>query len=527
MTTTLPQLISEAARKFGDEEAIVAPDVRMSFNDIDSLSDQVAKGLVAAGVKRGDHVGLCAGNSARWLVVFFGIVKVGAVCVPINTRLKADEIRYQLGQARVRLLFLAGRVLSSDLLAMFDDVARGMAVGFPQADLPSLETVVLVDNAAHPSCTDFGAFVARGREHALPPPPLPDDPALIQYTSGTTSLPKGAVLHHDSIVRNAVAVADRIGMKRGDRYLSPRPFFHVAGMTLAIVLSMHVGAVLVTMTRFTTEDALALMEAESCSHFSGNDTMFLMLLSHPEAAARLSLRGGWAAATPTIVERAMSELGAEDLVVAYGLSETSPNVAVSDYRDPREDRIAGWMRPHDGLDVRIADPDTGTELASGNRGEIQVRGWTVMSEYFDKPDETARALTPDGFLRTGDVGEMREDGRIRFVGRMKEIIRVGGENVSPAEIENVLNGHAGIAQAQVVGVPDPRLIEVPAAYIVLKPDVDLTIEAIEAWVRPRLAGFKQPRHFALVASFEDLGMTASGKVQKAKLANDAKQRFRL
>lgn len=521
---TLAGIVADAARRFGEAEALVAPDGRASFAALDRESSRIARALAAAGIGPGDQIGICAGNSVRWVTLFYGIAKAGAVSVPINTRLKPGEIGYQLRQAKVRLLFLADALLSIDFVTLFGAVAKGMAGGFPQADLPELRQVVLLGARTAPHCTGFSAFLEAGEGHALPAPPGPDAPALIQFTSGTTSLPKGAVLAHASLVRNAQAVAARMGLGPGDRYLSARPFFHVAGTTLSIVLSAAVGATLVTMTRFLAEDAVALAEAERCTYFSGNDTMFLMLLDRPDAREKCRFTGGWAAASPVIVERAMDELGARDLVVAYGLSEASPNVAVSDRGDAREDRIAGWMRPHAGLKVRIAAED-GTSSPPGVPGEIQVRGWSVMQGYFDKPEETARSFSPDGYLRTGDLGVMRADGRLRFVGRLKDIIRVGGENVSPGEIEEVLLTHPQIAQAQVVGVPDPRLVEVPAAYLVLKHGASQSAEAIGSWARERLAGFKLPRHLVVVDSFDDLGMTASGKVQKNKLREDALTRF--
>ena len=523
---TLANLIQQAAKRYGDTEAIIAADGRMSYAQIDRDSNIVARALAAAGITKGDHVGICAGNTGQWATLFYGIAKAGAVCVPINTRLKPAEIRYQLDQAKVKLLFLADRLLSIDFIGLFEDVARGMTGGYPQPDLPNLLEVILLGEGRHPHCRAIAEFLACGAdENSMPVPPGEDDIALIQYTSGTTSLPKGAMLTHQAMVRNAAAVAGRMGLARDDRYLSARPFFHVAGTTLSIAASAAVGATLVTMLRFTAEDAVALMETEACTHFSGNDTMFLMLLERDGARQKSHLRGGWAAASPPVIERAVSELGARDLVVAYGLSEASPNVAMSDRNDAITDRIAGWMHPHAGLEVRIGDPRTGRNLPAGQRGEIQVRGWTVMRGYFDKPEETATALGEDGFLRTGDVGVMAEDGRIRFLGRLKEIIRVGGENVSPGEIEDVLLTHPAIAQAQVVGMPDPRLIEVPVAYVVPKRGVALQADQLLAWARTQMAGYKVPRHIAIIDSFEPLGLTASGKVQKARLKDDAAERF--
>ncbi|WP_116654931.1 AMP-binding protein [Pelagibacterium sediminicola] len=522
---TLAELIRDAARRFGDAEAIVGVDGRLNYARIDRESDRIASALGAAGIKKGDHVGICAGNTGQWVTLFYGIAKAGAVCVPINTRLKPAEIRYQLAQARVRLLFLADRLLSIDFLTVFQDVAHGMTSGYPQSDLPHLQDVVLLGERNHPHCRGLADFLGQGTGAPVPASPGPGDVALIQYTSGTTSQPKGAMLTHGSMVRNAAAVASRMGLEVGHRYLSARPFFHVAGTTLSIAASAVVGATLVTMLRFTAEDAVILMDTERCTHFSGNDTMFLMLLEREDAHSKSRLIGGWAAASPAVIERAVSELGARNMVVAYGLSEASPNVAISDCQDPLPDRIAGWMRPHEGLEVCIADPENGLPLPAGQSGEIRVRGWTVMQGYFDKPRETAATLGEDGFLRTGDMGVMAEDGRIRFLGRLKEIIRVGGENVSPGEIEDVLLNHPDIAQAQVVGMPDPRLIEIPVAYVIPRNGVALDPGQILAWAKTQLAGFKLPRHIAVIDSFEPLGLTASGKVQKARLRLDAAQRF--
>src|SRR5690606_22191782 len=414
---TLAQLICNAARLYPDHEAVVAADGRFTYGQIDAESDKVARALAAAGIEKGDHVGICAGNTGLWVKLFYGIAKAGAVAVPINTRLKPSEIQYQLDQAKVKLLFLADRLLNIDFLTLFDEVATGFARGFPQDDLPFLRKVVVLGEASHPHCMPYSKFIAQGEGTSLPAEPGPRDPTLIQYTSGTTSLPKGALLAHESMVRNAGAVATRMGLEQHHRYLSARPFFHVAGTTLSIAASATIGATLVTMTRFVADDALTLMEQENCTHFSGNDTMFLMLLERPDARAKSRLTGGWAAASPAVIEQAVEQLGAKDLVVAYGLSEASPNVAVSDRNDPVEDRIAGWMHPNEGLLVRIANPETGEELPYGQRGEIQVKGWSVMLGYFDKPVETAEAIGVDGFLRTGDMGVMREDGRIRFLGR--------------------------------------------------------------------------------------------------------------
>jgi fatty-acyl-CoA synthase len=278
------------------------------------------------------------------------------------------------------------------------------------------------------------------------------------------------------------------------------------------------------MDRFEPGEALRLMEAERCTHVSGNDTMALMLLNHPDRAQRrLVLRGAWAAASPAIVRRVIDELGARECVVGYGLSEASPNVAQSCWWEPEEVRVAGRMRPQPGIEVRIRDIAIGRDCAAGEAGEILVRGWSVMQGYFEKPAETAAALDAEGWLATGDIGRLGADGRLEFTGRAKEIIRVGGENVAPAEVEDILHRHPAIRQAVVVGVPDPRLMEVPYAFVVLNEGAVATEAELLAWARDRMAGFKAPRHLRLVEGFESIGMTASAKVQRGPLARHAVQ----
>jgi fatty-acyl-CoA synthase len=345
----------------------------------------------------------------------------------------------------------------------------------------------------------------------------PDDVVIMQYTSGTTSFPKGVLLTHDNVLRNAAAVAARIGVRAGDRYFSARPFYHVAGTTLSLLVALSAGACLITTPSFDAGTSLAIMEREHCTLVSGNDTMFLMMMAHPELAQRrLSLRGGWAAAGPVVMRQAIERLGLAELCFAYGLSEASPNVVMSDHRDDPNLRIAGLARPHDGVEIRIADPENGAVRPVEGVGEILVRGWNVMRGYHDKPTETAKALA-GGWLHTGDLGALTADGRLRFVGRVKDVFRVGGENVAPAEVEEVLHDHPAVAQAQVIGVPDPRLGEVPAAYVRLREGGTVEPDELIAWCRARCANFKVPRYVRVVASFDDIGMTGSAKVQKEKL----------
>ena len=525
---TISAALDRAAASRPDTEALVGNGERIAFAPLRAESLKVARALVAAGIERGDHVAICAGNGVEWAVLFHGIVRVGAVCVPINTRLTPGEIRMQLERSDARLLITVESLLKIDFVAVMREVCPGLDGGLPCSALPHLAQVVVMGERAPAACRSFARFLAAGEGATLPPPPDPDDVALIQFTSGSTSFPKAVLLTHANMATDAYFLGRRMGAREGDRYLSARPFFHVAGSPLAVVLSAVHAITLVTMHRFTGEEALSLIREERCTLTSGNDTMYLMMLGSPDfRPLSYTLRGGWAAISPAIMRRAVEEFGARETVTGYGLSEASPNIMASDHADPVEDRINGWMRPHPGLEVRICDPATGAEVARGEKGEIRVRGWCVMKGYYRDEAATRQTMTEDGFLKTGDMGVMREDGRAAFVGRLKEIIRVGGENVAPAEVEDVLIGHPKVRQAQVFALPDPRLIEVPGAYVVPRDGETVTAEEVLAWARPRLAGFKLPKYLAVIDSFDIVGLTASSKVPKRLLIEHAMRHFGL
>lgn len=518
---TVSDALARAVALAPDVEAIVAPDGRRSFVEVNDEVARIRRALHAAGVRRGDHVGLWLGNSCLFQALFLALGTIGAVTVPINTRLRADEIAYCLRQSRVRLLFAADRVLSSDFNAMLTEIL-GPSPSLPAAALPDLGAVVVAGDSVPAWVRGWDDFLSAGSAQEPAERSEPGDVILIQYTSGSTAFPKGVMLRQHSLLTNGFVSGQRMGLRSGDRFHSARPFFHVAGTSLSVLACLQTQATLVTMPRFDAAEALSLMEAERCTHFSGNDTMALMLLNQPERARyRLSLRGGWIAGSPTVLRRVMSELGARECVAGYGLSEASPNIAQSCWWEPEAIRAAALMRPQPGLEVRIVDPVAGTPVEPGRSGEIRVRGWSVMSGYFDMPERTAEALDGDGWLSTGDLGRLDREGRLSFEGRLKNIVRVGGENVSPEEVEDILHRHPAIRQAQVVGVPDERLQEVCAAFIVLNEGSALSKQELGEWAKDKMAGFKVPRHAWFVEGFDGIGMTASAKVQKSRLVEHA------
>jgi fatty-acyl-CoA synthase len=519
---TTADALRRAAAIGPDVEAIVASDGRLTYGELETRVATIRAALVAQGVQRGDHVGICLGNGHRWISLFLALGSIGAVTVPVNTRFLAAEMAYALRQSRVKLLFTTDRFLKIDFIAMLRGICPGINSTLPDAALPDLQRIVVIGDDVPAGAMAWDAF-CDGSAPPAEPDCRPDDILLIQYTSGTTSFPKGVMLPHSNMLANGFFSGGRMGLRVADRFHSARPFFHVAGSTLSVLSSLQHVTTLVTMDRFEAGEALMLMERERCTHFSGNDTMALMLLNHPDRAGRtLHLRGAWAAASPTIVRRIIDELGARECVVGYGLSEASPNISQSCWWEPDAMRASSRMLPQPGLEVRIRAAD-GRDCAPGEKGEILVRGWSVMRGYFDKPVETAQTLDAEGWLATGDLGAMGDDGRLEFLGRMKDIIRVGGENVAPAEIEDILHRHPKIRQAQVVGVADPRLMEIAVAFVILNDDCECAPDEIVAWSRAQMAGFKVPRHVWIVDGFEEIGMTASSKVQKKQLAAHAEK----
>jgi fatty-acyl-CoA synthase len=488
---TLGDVLERQARERGQAEALVTRTRRFTYEDLFLRARSAAATLHTLGIRHGDHVGILMGNDEKWLALFYGAALIGAVTVPVNTRFKSAEIAFCLKQADCKALFHVPRFLNIDFRAMVKETGFAKAFDITRA-LPEW------------SIGDTSSVT-------------PSDTLLIQFTSGTTAYPKGAMLTHDNMLRDAWAAGTRIGIRPEDRYFNCRPFFHVAGSTLSALMALVAGATLVTLPTFEAGAALELLERERCTLISGNDTIFQMLMGHGDFPKRkLALRGGWAAAGPQTMRRIIDVLGAKEICAAYGLSEASPNVVMSDWREPEEVRVNGLAKPHDGVELRISP-----------EGEIQVRGWNVMQGYFNNAEANAKAFTADGWLRTGDLGELTADGRLRMVGRLKDVFRVGGENVAPAEVEEVLLEHPAVETAQVIGVPDPRLGEVPAAYVTLKAGQQAGEAELIAWCKARCANFRVPRYLRIVEDFEAIGMTASGKVQKTKLREHALQEFGL
>ncbi len=438
-----------------------------------------------------------------------------AYFLALNRAKRSLTLNLKLPRAQAIARQLAGRadvVLENFLPGDMDRLGLGYAR--LAAENPRLIYVMRVVVLGEEVPAGAMPFTALPDGPPVPPACSPDDILLIQYTSGTTSFPKGVMLPHRSMLANGFFSGARIGFRVGDRFHSARPFFHVAGSALSVLAAIQHAVTLVTMDRFEAAAALDLMEQERCTYFSGNDTMALMLLNEPgRAARRLALRGGWAAASPAILRRIVDELGARECVAGYGLSEAAPNVAQSAWWEPETVRVAARMRPQPGVEVRVRGPE-------GAAGEILVRGWNVMRGYWDKPDETRAALDFEGWLATGDLGRLGGDGRLEFLGRLKDIVRVGARTSRPPRWRTRCTATPRSARRRWWGVPDPLVV---AAFVVPNAGQNCDRAAIIAWCRGEMAGFKVPRHVWVVDGFEAIGITASAKVQKTALAAHARR----
>ncbi|MFF1347057.1 FadD3 family acyl-CoA ligase [Streptomyces sp. NPDC058322] len=506
---TIPGLIRAAARRYGDREAVVEGRTRVSYAELGDRVERAAAACMASGVEPGDRVAVWAPNTLDWIVSALGAVTAGAVLVPLNTRFKGTEAAYILQRSRAKLLFVTGTFLGTSYVA-----------SLRRADvrLPHLERVVVLADAAPDDYLTWKDFLAAGEGVSAAEVRTRADaiassaPSDIIYTSGTTGRPKGAVITHAQTLRCYAIWSELADLREGDRYLIVNPFFHTFGYKAGIIACLMRGATMVPQPVFNVDTALANIAAERISVLPGPPTLYQSLLDHPARSAhdlsalRLVVTG--AAVVPLkLVERLRTELGIATVLTAYGLSEASGIVTMCRRGDPAETiaSTSGRAIPDTEICV-LADP--------GTPGEVLVRGFNVMRGYFEDPETTAAAITPDGWLHTGDVGVLDEAGNLRITDRIKDMFIVGGFNAYPAEIEQLLGLHPDVADVAVVGVPDPRLGEVGRAYVVRRPGATTTADDLIAWSRREMANYKVPR---AVEFMEQLPRNASGKVVKGEL----------
>lgn len=523
---SIPRLVRTAAERYAGTEAVVEGRTRISYGELGARVERAAAACLARGVGPGDRVAVWAPNSLDWIVAALGAVSAGAVLVPLNTRFKGAEAAYALGRSRARLLFVTGAFLGTSYVAALRRAAGDGPGEGPLPGLPDLREVVVLHGDAPAGFSTWKEFLAGGdgvgadrvRERA--DAVRGDWPSDLVFTSGTTGRPKGVLITHAQTLRAYEIWSDLAGLRHGDRYLIVNPFFHTFGYKAGVLACLTRGATMIPQPVFDVDTALANIAAERVSVLPGPPTLHQSLLDHPArhshdlSALRLVVTG--AAVVPLrLVERLRGELGVGTVLTAYGLSEASGIVTMCRRGDPPEVIASTSGRAIPGTEVRVVGPD-GTPLPPGSPGEVLVRGFHVMRGYdHDQADDPGGdAVTPDGWLRTGDVGVLDADGNLRITDRIKDMFIVGGFNAYPAEIEQLLALHPDVADIAVVGVPDGRLGEVGRAYVVRRPGARSTADDLIAWSRREMANYKVPRQVEFVAR---LPRNASGKVVKGEL----------
>jgi len=522
---TVPSCLRAAATDSPDVEAVVDGDLRLTYAELNARADQFARALIAAGVQPGEAVSIWAPNSAQWIVAALGTFAAGAVLVPVNTRYKGAEAHYLLAKARVVLLVVDQGFLSHDYLGMLRSAGSGPGGPSGLPGLPFLRTVVTLkpggDRAAVPAASflDRASAVGPGevdeRIAALTPGTLCD----IVFTSGTSGTPKGVMTSQAAAVRTSDAWATGVGVRAGDRYLIVNPLFHSFGYRAGLLACVIKHATMIPQAVFDVEATLGIAQSERVTVLPGPPTLFYSILDHPRrgdfdlSALRLVSTG--ASIVPEeLMYRIRRELHVPTVMSPYGLTEVAGTATICPPGTSVEKMSTTVGTAIPGTEVAIVDAG-GRALPPGQDGEVVVRGYNVMLGYFEEPAATAEAIDAGGWLHTGDVGRLDEQGYLTVTGRIKEVFQTGGFNVYPVEVEQLLASHPMIAEAAVIGVPDDRLGEVGHAFVVPAPGCSPTAEEVIAFARERIANFKVPRAVTVVS---ELPHTPLGKVQKFRLA---------
>jgi acyl-CoA synthetase (AMP-forming)/AMP-acid ligase II len=538
LARTIPRLLQVSAAKYGSRIAVADGDVRLTFTELRVLAERAARGFLAAGIRPGDRVGIWAPNSATWIACSLGAQTAGAVVVPINTRYRAFEARELLARTDAAVLVVADGFLGYDYIAALgrteedaEEDAEGDAALLKVSvthivnlcdGQPTAGTALGAPVLSWPQFLDAGAGVSQSAVADASAAVAPDDLAEIIFTSGTTGRPKGVMLTHGATLDLYRSFGAIWGLRPGDRFLLSLPFFHTGGLKGGLINSLIHGATVIPFPVFDPLHAMQVIERERVTVMMGPPTVFATILDHPQRSefdlASLRLASTGAAVVPqSLVERARAELPFENFITAYGLTECCGSATMCRPADPARVVAATNGTALPGVEVKVADPD-GAGLAPGEPGEVLVRGSNVTPGYWRDPDATAAAIDADGWLHTGDVGHLDAEGHLTITDRLKDLFIVGGFNVSPAEVEQVLARHPEISEVTVIGVPDDRLGEVARAYVIPRPGTSPAGEAIITWCRERLANFKVPRTVEFVTA---LPRNASGKVLKHELRHAA------
>ncbi len=512
---TIGSAFDRTTARFGDRDALVVPfqGVRLTYRQLAEQVDRLARGLIGSGIEKGDRVGMWSPNNAEWVYLQFAAAKVGAILVNINPAYGTEELRFALAQSGCRVLVAATSFKSSDYVAMVQQVQG-------PASLPDLQQVVFLGTP------DWDGLLAAGdrvgtADLAQRRASLDNrEPINIQYTSGTTGSPKGATLCHRNLLNNGYFLGEGFRYTEDDRVCIPVPFYHCFGMVIGnLACVTHGTAVVLPAPSFDPLATLQTIEAERCTSVLGVPTMFIAMLAHPEFSRfdLTTLRTGMMAGSPCPVEvmkQCVDEMHMREVTIGYGMTETSPVSTQTSPDDPLDKRVSTVGRVHPHVQVRIVDSATGATLGFDEPGELCTKGYSVMLGYWDNPQGTAEAVDKEGWMHTGDLAIMDADQYVSIVGRIKDMVIRGGENIYPREVEEFLYRHPDIVDVQVIGVPDEKYGEELVAWVRLRQGANLTPQDLAAFCAGRIAHFKVPRYVHVTDEFP---MTITGKVQKYRM----------
>ncbi|MET3682254.1 fatty-acyl-CoA synthase [Alkalibacillus flavidus] len=534
-TLTIGQLIEQQANNFPDYEAAVYPEkeIRWSYKQFNEEVDRVAKGFMALGIEKGDHVAIWSDNKPEWLASQFATGKMGAVLVTVNTSYQAQELDYLLKQSESSTLILAESFKGTSYIdivkELIPDLAEQEKGNIQSGRFPHLKNIIVLSDERYAGCYTWDDVVEAS--HQVSDDALTkqlasldaNDVINMQYTSGTTGFPKGVMLSHYNIVNNGKQIAESMNLSEQDRLCIPVPFFHCFGCVLGTLAAVSKAATMVVVEQFEPEKVLQAVSDENCTALHGVPTMFIAELNHPNfndydlSHLRTGIMAG-SNCPIDVMNDVMEKMGASEITITYGQTESSPAITQTTTDDPIERKVSTVGKPHPNVEVKIVEPGTNREVGPNEPGELCTRGYHVMQGYYNNEEETRNTIDPDGWLHTGDIAEIDEEGYVKITGRIKDMVIRGGENIYPREIEEFLIQHDDVLDVQVVGVPDAKYGEELIAWTIVKDDSTLTEEELKNYCRGHIAYHKVPRYIQFT---DEYPMTASGKVQKFKLRKQA------
>lgn len=536
---TLGQLLDEAAARFPDREALVYADrdYRQTWREFSDTVDALARGLMALGVKSGEKVAIWATNVPHWVTLMFATARIGAVLVTVNTSCRTSELRYLLRQSECENLFIIGGHRDHDFIAtvyaMVPELKTRPREDLRCADLPHLRRVMFLGEEKHrgmyslAEIMDMQTMIGEDEYAARKAAVNCHDVVNMQYTSGTTGFPKGVMLSHVGIGTNGFWIGENQKLTERDRVCLPVPLFHCFGCVLGVMACVTHASTMVILESFSPVQVMSAIDQEKCTALYGVPTMYLAVLEHKlfprfnYSSLRTGIMSGSVCPEP-LMRRVLEEMNMREITIPYGLTEASPVMTMTTTDETLEHRCQTVGRAMPGIEVLIRDEHSGAPLPPGQVGEICCRGYNVMKGYYNMPDDTAAAIDSDGWLHSGDLGVMDEDGYLRITGRIKDMIIRGGENIYPREVEEFLLGMPEIQDVQVVAVPSRKYGEEVGAFVLPRPGCTVRAEDVRDFCRGHIAWHKIPRHVAVVDAFPQ---TASGKIQKYKLRELAAQTF--